>query len=330
MSSALLASRTNRVGTRIGFSRSGRFGLTGVLIAFVLACGSESGYRDLRSNDWIAALETGTTGERVRAAEALGSILRVRPSYPKVVKALSFAVQDTSDAVRLAAASALSADGVDKFAAVSGLHAMFHDTAHPDVRASVAQLVARLGAERARPLLPSMREALDDSNPKVRAAAVESIAILGSANSGDALLVARLAEDSAPAVRKAAFMALAALRPPASMLLPLARHGLNDSAPPVKSSAALALCSLGRDALPALDDLIVHLEDRDGTTVQSVIFAISSIGPDAKRALPALDSLERDNSGEVREAVKTALSVIRDRSKRGSARPSAPSSACPE
>lgn len=288
-------------------------------MALVVGCNSEPGYGDRNSNELIAALKNGTTGEKVGAAEALGRILRVKPSYPKVVKALASAVRDTSDVVRLAAASALSAEGVDKFAALSGLHEMFHDTAHPDVRASVTQLIARLGAERARPLLPSIRQALDDLNPKVRVAALESIAIMGSANSGDAQLVARLAEDSVPAVRMAAFRALAALRPPASLLLPVTSRGLEDRAPEVRSSAALAICSLGQDALPALDNLIVHLDDPDPKTVQSVVLAIASIGPQAARARSALNPLKTAESILLRAAVEMAISSIAGGGGRGEA-----------
>ena len=282
----------------------------GIFLALAVGCRSDASSVGGKRDEWIAALNSGTTAERVRAAEELGGVLRLQPNSPKVVSALGLAVQDTSDAVRLAAASALSADGVDKFAAVSGLHAMIHDTAHPGVRASVAQLIAVLGEERARPLLPAIREALGDSDPRVRAAALESISMLGSIESGDGALVADRSEDSAAIVRAAAFETLRALRPPTSVLLPVARRGLKDEIPEVRKSAASALCTLGQHALPALDDLIAGLEDPDGRTVQSVIFAIAAIGQDAKRALPALHRLRSNKSPEIRNAVQNAISGI--------------------
>ena len=287
-----------------------KFGLMGILIVLAVGCRSDATSGGGRRDEWMAALRSGTTAEKARAAEALGSVLRLQPNSPKVVSALALAVQDTSDAVRLAAASALSADGVDKFAAVSGLHAMIHDTAHPGVRASVAQLIAVLGEERARPLLPAIREALNDSNPRVRAAALESMSTLGSIESGDGALVADRSEDSAAMVRAAAFKTLKELRPPASVLLPVARRGLKDEVPQVRRSAALALCTLGQQARPALDDLIARLEDPDGRTVQSVVLAIAAIGPDAKRALPALNRLRDNEFTEIRNAARTATAAI--------------------
>lgn len=141
-------------------------------------------------------LRTGNPHAQVRAAGALGKVLEIRPDYPKVVTALAVAVGDTSDEVRIAAASALSAEGVDPLAAVAGLHAILHDSAHANVRASIVLIIGRMGSKRARALLPSLREASNDPDARVRAPAVEAIGTIGLASVGDGQAIARLAGDS--------------------------------------------------------------------------------------------------------------------------------------
>ncbi len=227
----------------------------------------------------------------------------VRPNYPEVVDALARSLRDTSDIVRLAAASALSAEGVDPRAAVSGLHEVLHDSAHADVRESMVLIMGAMGSERAVALLPSLREALADPDARVRSTAVEAIGTLGSVAAGEAQRIARLANDSMAAVRQAVYRALLNLRAPSTLTVPIAVSALSDSAARVRSSAALALGALGRDAAAAVPQLIRALDDEDPSVVRRAVFALSSIGPPARPALPKLKELESRLPGSALEAI---------------------------
>lgn len=85
--------------------------------------------------------------------------------------------------MRLSAAQALTAEGVDPLAAVAGLHEALHDSAHADVRASMALIIGTMGAKRARSLIPSLVEALEDPDAQVRAMAVASLGMLSPSHS---------------------------------------------------------------------------------------------------------------------------------------------------
>jgi HEAT repeat protein len=283
-----------------------------ILVLMCTGCDADPGHGGRSSRDWIRVLQTGDRAEKVRAAEALAKVLQIRPNYREVVEALALAVRDSVDEVRLAAASALSADGVDPLAAVAGLHEVLHDSAHADVRASIVLIIGSMGAERARPLLPTLSEALSDPDPRVRATALEAIGTIGSADTGQAQLVGRLAADSMPGVRRAALISLLNLRAPASFTVPIAKTALADSAAQVRNAAALTLGALGRDALPALTELTSALSDTDATVVRSVAFAIGSMGTAAASALPALRRAQREVPAEDKKLLLEAIANVTD------------------
>lgn len=153
-----------------------------VFLALAMGCTSDPRINGRSGEEWIELLSAPEEERRVDAANALGKILDTRPNYTKGVKALSFAIGDTSDAVRLAAADALTAQGVDGLAALPGFHAALHDTAHSSVRAAAAHLIGALGPRRGLPLVPSLLEATCDSVREVRVAAINA---LRSLNAGD-------------------------------------------------------------------------------------------------------------------------------------------------
>ena len=161
--------------------RSNKLGAA-VFIALAMGCTSDPRVNGRSGEEWIQLLSAPEVERRVDAANSLGKILETRPDYTKGVKALGFAIGDTSDMVRLAAADALTAQGVDGLAALPGFHAALHDTAHPSVRAATAHFIGALGPHRGLPLVSSLLEATCDSVPEVRLAAINA---LRSLNAGD-------------------------------------------------------------------------------------------------------------------------------------------------
>ena len=282
-----------------------------------ISCGSDPGYAGRSSREWIDDLETGDTRSKVEASSALGNVLEIRPDFPLVVVALANALRDTSDAVRIAAASALAADGVDPLAAVDGLHEALHDSAHADVRASVALIIGTLGPTRVIALLPFLKEALGDPNAEVRVAAVEAIGALGSAATGEAESIIPLARDSMPRVRQSVIRTLLNLRAEAGITLPVAIPALSDADPGVRASAGLALGALGNQAAPALPQLITALSDSNPNVVQSALFAITAVGPAARPALPALRRLQARSPDGLAAKVDDAIATIESRPLRG-------------
>lgn len=257
----------------------------------VSACDSDPGYAGRSSVDWIAELRSGNAAGKAEAARALGKVLESRPDYPTVVTALVAALRDTSDVVRIAAASALTAEGVDTQAAIDGLHEVLHDSSHADVRTSAVLIISSLGPKRASALLAYLCELLDDPGPRVRAAAVDAIGALGSTASPEIPSISRMINDSIPDVRQAVLRALVNLEADATTLIPFARSALGDTAAIVRASAADALRFLGPMSLPLVADLTRAVGDTDERVVRSAMLALGAIGPGARSALPSLRRL---------------------------------------
>ena len=274
------------------------------------ACEQDPGYGGRKSSDWIEKLQGGSSDERVRAAIALGKVLEIRPNFPEVVKALTSAVGDTSDAVRMAAANALSAEGVDRLAALSEIHAALHDSAHADVRASTAYIIGGWGAKRSAPLIPALLEATKDSVANVRAAAVEALGMLKANDAPELNAILKLADDPYPAVRRAVLQTLLNLRAPAAMTLPPAQKALSDSSESVRAAAAFALGDLRAGAVPALPALIKALSDSSPLVRTGAAFALGAMGRAAQSAAPALRRLTTDDSPQVAKIATEALGIV--------------------
>lgn len=276
----------------------------------MMACSSDPGHDGRSSREWISDLESGDTRMKVLAAEALREVLEIRPEYPEVVGALVAALRDTSDVVRIAAASALTAEGVDTRTAIDGLHAVMHDSAHADVRASVLLIISRLSPDRAVALLPYLCEVLEDPDARVRAAGVDAIGAMGSLAAAEIPAIAEMSSDSSFAVREAVLRALVSLRANPGLLLPLARRALSDSSAPVRVAAADALRSLGPASAPAVEDLAGALRDPSVTVMRSAVIAIGAMGPAARRALPALRRLETGLTNASVPLVRETIEVV--------------------
>ena len=293
-----------------------RFLIIGAAIAslsIASACGSDPGYGGRSSADWIIQLDSGNTPSRADAAHALGKVLGSRPDYPMVVTALVGALSDTSDVVRIAAASALTAEGVDIRAAIDGLHKVMHDSVHADVRASVVLIVSSLGPKRASALLPYLCEMLDDPSPRVRAAAVRAIGHIGPAALPEVVEISRMMRDSSADVRESVLGALVNLGASGDVLLPLARSALKDGAATVRSSAADALRYLAPASAPAAEDLAVALRDPNENVVRSAVVALGSIGPAARKAVPSLRQLRYTAAERDHAIIDETIAIIEGR-----------------
>lgn len=250
---------------------SGAFGL------IVVGCSADPGYQGRSSNEWIDELHSGDTQSRVSAAAALGKILLLKPSSVAVVDALSQALRDTSDDVRLTAASALTADGVNSRTAFDGFHSLLHDTAHADVRQIMAALVGRLGAVRGRRLVMHLGEALSDPDAGVRAAAAQSLGMFGHSASVEVGPVSELTRDPDTSVRLAAIQSLPSLGASPEIVLNSMRPALKDSVASVRAAAANAIASLGTAGSPAVADLVNMSRAVDSQTRDAAVAALDAI-----------------------------------------------------
>ena len=156
--------------------------IAALALLIATSCTRDPAYGGKSGEEWIRLLSSGQREKQVQAANAMRIILQMRPGYTKGVKALSFAIGDTSDVVRLAAANALAVEGVDGLAALPGFHAALHDSAHWAVRAATAELIGKLGPHRGLPLVPSLLETACDSVPAVRTAAMDALKSLNADN----------------------------------------------------------------------------------------------------------------------------------------------------
>lgn len=281
-----------------------------ITASLLIACAADPGYEGRSSSEWISRLHDENTGTRIVAAEALGKILRVNPRMHDVTDALIAALGDSSDAVRLSAATALTTRGVDVLGAMAGLHAVLHDTAHANVRASMALLIGALGADRARILLPHLKEALSDPSAPVRSAAAQAFGFLGSAERSNAEAIAKLARDPDATVRQSALQSLSDIGADKGIVLPAGRTALIDSAVVVRVAAAYMLSTLGRDAIPALTDLVAATRDTSSRVREGAAFAIGSIGAGASSAVPDLEKLFGDVQLSVRRKARDAITAI--------------------
>jgi HEAT repeat protein len=248
-----------------------------VLFAAFMGCSADPGYQGRSSKEWIDELRSADTKSRVAAADALGQILLLKPSSTDVVDALGQSLRDTSDDVRLTAAAALTADGVDPRTAFDGFHALLHDTTHADVRQTMAVLVGRLGPVRGQRLVSHLGEALSDPDAGVRTAAVESLAMFGHSAAMEVAAVSALTRDPDHSVRIAAVQSLHRLGASPDMVLKTLRPALKDSVALVRAAAANAIALLGTAGSPAATDLMNASRDTDAQTSAAATAALDAI-----------------------------------------------------
>lgn len=274
------------------------------------ACGSDPGYDGRTSKDWIASLHSRDPNTRRIAVDALAEIVRINPKSRQVVNALGMAIRDTSDEVRMAAANALTSEGVDPIGALSGFHAALHDSAHAQTRSSTARMIGNLGPQRGRRFIPALSEGIDDPDADVRTATIESLGMLGPDPGIDLARISQKITDADPVVRRAVLQTLLKLNADPGLTLSLARAALRDSVSSVRMAAAYSLGPLGANAIPALPELRVALKDANASVRAGAAFAIGGIGPVSRAVMPDLRRLLADSSEEVVAQATAAIASL--------------------
>ena len=157
-------------------------------------------------------------------------------------------------------------------------------------RPEVIRALGAFGGD-ARPAIPQLAAALNDSDRQVRSAAAWALSQIGPTGAAAVPALGKALSDTDPQVRILAGLALKAMGPAAAPAVPELIRALNDPVDYVRASAAGALGSMGPGAHASIRPLTERLllKDEDGLVLNSVAAALGDFGPAAKEALPALE-----------------------------------------
>lgn len=238
----------------------------------------------------IAALKAKAPQLRLAAARALGQIGDFSAS-----EALLEATRDEEAAVRQAALDALKGLGIS----VERLSEDLSST-NPEARLSAIWMMARLGEMRA---MPHLTSALEDKDPRVRAAAARALAQFPPDAATIKSLIKAL-EDPEAEVRLSAALALGGLGDRAA-ILPLAAR-LSDRDQRVSQAAAESLARLGDQRATKL--LTDSLKDPDWRVRARAAAALAGApAADSAEIMAALAQALNDKDPVVRFYAKEAL-----------------------
>jgi HEAT repeat protein len=223
---------------------------------------------------------------------------------PKAFGALLKVLRDRKPIVQVQAAYALAR--VSGSAAVPGLRQALNDP-NAAVRAAAAEALGCLGAD-ANGIAADLRQRLVDSNPRVRVCAARALWLIDrDAAAAVPVLAAALRE---PGSWEAA-LALGAMGPAASNAVPALVETLKrEKVPrPLRETpvSALALGHIGGASVPALIDTLANAEPRVRT---SAALALGFVGAKAFPATKELVALLSDRDGNVRRAATLSLGAI--------------------
>jgi len=276
----------------------------------VLACNADPGVGGRSSAEWILQLQAPAPTDRARAASALARILALKPNSTAIVSALVRTLSDSSEEVRIAAASAMATKGVDISPAADAMHAMLHDSTHSRVREAMTVLGGLLGPARAGPLIHALAEGLNDPDEAVRTNAVDAFGSIGIVSPGDLPAILRLTKDPSPRVRLSVVRALVPLKLTPAMINAVASAALEDSSSSVRTAAAYSIGSIGASASPSVKALMASLNDPDADTRIAVMSALGEVGASARDAIPLLTRLQGDADKKIASAARAALDKI--------------------
>ena len=154
-------------------------------VALITACGEER-YEYKTERQWVAALRSGSVEDRVWAAGALG---RMEAESQAARDALIAALQDSSDAISIAAAEALSSTmGAEvRDYVLTRVWPLASNEHSPDRMAALEVLGQPAFADRRS--VPILMNALRDPSPAIRATAAMTLGLLSelAAQAGPAL-----------------------------------------------------------------------------------------------------------------------------------------------
>jgi HEAT repeat protein len=236
----------------------------------------------------------------------LAVLLATRASAQDPVAKLTAAVNARDEKTQIQAIDTLARMGPAAKPAIRTLAALLQQAnSSPSVRAHAAYALGALGTAAADAADALSVAAAQDSDAQVRRQAVRALSRIHSepqlaiASLGNAL------EDPDPAVRVAALDSLTSAGPAA---VPVLGKALEN--PATRYWAALALGELHKDAKPALGALVEAMKDERPEVRREVLVALARIGPDAAAAVPAISALLADPDASARHAAAFALGHI--------------------
>lgn len=253
--------------------------------AATFGCHSEPSYDTRTAHEWIDSMGSASLRQRVHAANALGRILEISPNSPHVISALITALND-DDPVRMAAAAALSAEGLQAPEAVQGLHRALHDSAHADVRAAAASVLGSVGDVASAGTVAILTEALRDRDARVRAAAAEALGRIGPKAGAGLATLDRLTSDPSPFVRIEAMRASIRAGGSRQRALPMLHVMLKDTSPDVRAQAIYSVAEFGSAASPLIPELVAGLADPAAVVRRAAAYALRVVDPTTPSASP--------------------------------------------
>lgn len=251
--------------------------------AATFGCHSEPSYDTRTAHEWIDSMGSVSLRERVHAANALGRILEISPNSPHVIQALITALYD-EDPVRMAAAAALSAEGLQAPGALQGLHRALHDSAHADVRAAAASVLGSVGGDANAGTVAVLTEALRDGDARVRASAAEALGGIGPRAAEALTALDGLTSDPSPFVRIGAMQAFIRVSRSQQRALPMLHAMMKDASPDVRAQAMYSVAEFGSGASVLVPELVARLADSAAVVRRAATYALRMVGPNTPSA----------------------------------------------
>jgi HEAT repeat protein/S1-C subfamily serine protease len=258
---------------------------------------------------------------RQNAARALGRT--AREAKRQVVPALrEVALQDKEHDVRVAAAEALTTNGVLTASDVPLMKELLKHT-DVEVRTFGARALAELGRG-AKPALTELMAAAKEDDRNLRRAAVTALAKLGPDAKPAVAVFADVLGDSDKETRLAAFEALGKLGPDAKEAVPALMVTLSDSDKDICILAAQTLAKTGPDPKGEVNErLVIAAKEGDKDARLEALTTLGVFGPEAKKAVRPLvemfKNLDPENKADkplyvklVQTLAKVGVEAVKD------------------
>ena len=159
-------------------------------------------------------------------------------------------------------------------------------------------------------LLPRLQNAINDSSPLVRQAAMDALAGLGQTAKGASAALVKSLNDKDSAVRLSAIRAIGKLNSEDSDLAEKLIQFLEGANAETRLAVVTSLGGFKQLPNSAVNNLVKVLKTEDSETQSAVFTALSKLGESAKPALPALYQALVHKSSTVRNASLNALTKV--------------------